>query len=141
MALKPPIRVKFADVFGHGCYAVGDVEEVRDFEAMKAGRQAQARDKDTGEPVWQVAVMDGEPGLKATQRVVSVKIISSERPVISGAGEGVPFVPVEFEDMSAVPYVHQGTGRLAWSYRARRVRALGATAARLGAPRKQDGGA
>lgn len=59
MAIQGPIPVSFVLVFPHGCYAVGEVEPVKDFEASTNGRFVQSRDKNTGEPVWQVPLYEG----------------------------------------------------------------------------------
>ncbi|GGT08527.1 hypothetical protein GCM10010156_76910 [Planobispora rosea] len=58
MAIQGPIPIGFDQVFPHGCYAVGEVEQVKDFDASASGRTVYAKDKTTGELVWQVAVMD-----------------------------------------------------------------------------------
>ncbi|MFF0309381.1 plasmid replication, integration and excision activator [Streptosporangium sp. NPDC004379] len=123
MAIQGPIPVSFEQVFPHGCYIVGEVEQVKDFTASTNGRTVYAKDKTTGEPVWQVAVMDADPTVKAGQKTVAVKILSAVQPVPPAPLPGLPFVPVEFEGMSVTPYVGQNTGRLAWSIRARAMRA------------------
>ncbi|GAA2208432.1 hypothetical protein GCM10009850_038900 [Nonomuraea monospora] len=121
MALQGPIPVAFQQVFPAGCYAVGEVEPVRDFDASTSGREVQARDKQTSEPVWQIAVMDADPTVKASQKTVAVKIVSAIRPVPPAAMSGLPFTPVEFDGMTVTPYVNQ-QGRLAYSIRAREMR-------------------
>lgn len=123
MALRGPIAVTFEQVFPYGCYVVGEVEKVTDFDASTNTRFVQARDKSTGLPVWQVAVMDADPTLKPAQKTVAVKILSEEEPVVPPAAAGMPFTPVEFDGITVTPYVHQGTGRLAYSVRARAMRA------------------
>jgi hypothetical protein len=125
MALQGPIPVGFDQVFPHGCYVVGEVEQTRDFDASANGRTVYAKDKVTGELVWQVAVMDADPSVKAGQKTVSVKILSPVQPVAPPPLPGLPFVPVEFEGMTATAYVAQATGRLAWSIRATAMRAPG----------------
>lgn len=124
MALQGPIPVAFEQVFPHGCYLVGEVEPVKDFDASKSGRFVQARDKTTGEPVWQVAVMDADPAVKAGNKTVSVKILAPVQPVPPAPIAGLPFTPVEFDDITVTPYVN-ATGRLAYSVRARVMRAPG----------------
>ena len=91
MAIQGPIPVSFAQVFPHGCYVVGEVEQVKDFTASIGGRTVYAKDKTTGELVWQVAVMDADPTLKAGQKTVAVKILSPVQPVppASAAGPAV----------------------------------------------------
>ncbi|MFJ2028211.1 plasmid replication, integration and excision activator [Streptosporangium sp. NPDC087985] len=123
MAIQGPIPISFDQVFPHGCYIVGEVEQVKDFDASTNGRTVYAKDKTTGEPVWQVAVMDADPTVKAGQKTVSVKILSAVQPVPPASLPGLPFVPVEFDAMTVTPYVGQNTGRLAWSIRARAMRA------------------
>ncbi|WP_311932244.1 plasmid replication, integration and excision activator [Microbispora sp. H11081] len=112
----------FDMVFPHGCYVVGEVEQVKDFDASTNGRFVQARDKQTGELVWQVAVMDADPTLKPAQKTVAVKILAPVQPVPPAPMAGLPFTPVEFDGISVTPYVNQA-GRLAYSIRVREMRA------------------
>ncbi|MEU3163775.1 plasmid replication, integration and excision activator [Streptosporangium sp. NPDC006930] len=122
MAIQGPIPVHFGQVFPHGCFVVGEVEQVKDFDASSKGRTVYAKDKNTGELVWQVAVMDADPTVKAGQKTVSVKILSPVQPTVPAALPGLPFVPVEFDGMTATAYINQNTGRLAWSIRATSMR-------------------
>ncbi|MBN6058293.1 plasmid replication, integration and excision activator [Nonomuraea sp. RK-328] len=122
MALQGPIPVTFAMVFPHGCYIVGEVEPVKDFDASAGGRFVQARDKQTGELVWQVAVMDGDPTLKPAQKTVAVKILAPVQPVPPSPMPGLPFTPVEFDGLAVTPYVN-AAGRLAYSIKVREMRA------------------
>lgn len=122
MALQGPIPVTFAMVFPHGCYIVGEVEPVKDFDASAGGRFVQARDKQTQELVWQVAVMDGDPTLKPAQKTVAVKILAPVQPVPPSPMPGLPFTPVEFDGMSITPYVN-AAGRLAYSIKVREMHA------------------
>ena len=122
MAIQGPIPIGFDQVFPHGCYVVGEVEQVKDFDASSNGRTVYAKDKTTGELVWQVAVMDADPTVKAAQKTVSVKILSAVQPVPPAPLPGSPFTPVEFDGMTATAYVNQNTGRLAWSIRATSMR-------------------
>ncbi|MFG2071684.1 plasmid replication, integration and excision activator [Nonomuraea maritima] len=120
MAIQGPIPVTFAQVFPHGCYSVGDVEPVKDFEASTNGRFVQSRDKQTGELVWQIPVMDADPSLKAAQKTVAVKILAPVQPVPPASVAGLPFTPVEFDGLTITPYVN-GSGRLAYSIKARQM--------------------
>ncbi|MER7506698.1 plasmid replication, integration and excision activator [Nonomuraea pusilla] len=122
MAIQGPIPINFEQVFPHGCYIVGEVEQVKDFDASTSGRTVYAKDKTTGELIWQVAVMDADPALKAGQKTVAVKILAPVQPVPPPSLPGLPFTPVEFDGMSVTPYVSQA-GRLAWSIRATAMRA------------------
>ncbi|WP_432928397.1 plasmid replication, integration and excision activator [Microbispora sp. CA-135349] len=135
MALQGPIPVTFDMVFPHGCYVVGEVEQVKDFDASTNGRFVQARDKQTGELVWQVAVMDADPTLKPAQKTVAVKILAPVQPVPPAPMAGLPFTPVEFDGISVTPYVNQA-GRLAYSIRVREMRAPRASGGRAAAQAK-----
>lgn len=127
MALQGPIPVTFAMVFPHGCYIVGEVEPVKDFDASANGRFVQARDKQTAELVWQVAVMDGDPTLKPAQKTVAVKILAPVQPVPPSPMPGLPFTPVEFDAIAVTPYVN-GNNRLAYSIKVRDMHAPRQTA-------------
>ncbi|GAA5085627.1 hypothetical protein HNP84_008611 [Thermocatellispora tengchongensis] len=122
MALQGPIPVTYEMLFPYGCYVVGEVEPVKDFDASTNGRFVQARDKHAGELVWQVAVMDADPTLKPAQKTVSVKILAPQQPVPPAPMPGLPFTPVEFDHITVTPYVNQA-GRLAYSIRVREMRA------------------
>ncbi|WP_204052193.1 plasmid replication, integration and excision activator [Microbispora siamensis] len=135
MALQGPIPVTFDMVFPHGCYVVGEVEQVKDFDASTNGRFVQARDKQTGELVWQVAVMDADPTLKPAQKTVAVKILAPVQPVPPAPMAGLPFTPVEFDGVSVTPYVNQA-GRLAYSIRVREMRAPRSSGGRAAAQAK-----
>ena len=101
MALQGPIPVEFALVFPDGVYAAGVFEPVRDFEASKAGRFVQSKDKATGLPLWQVEVIDADQQARA--RTVKVKIAAQVQPVLPPPAPGSPFTPVEFDGMTATP--------------------------------------
>jgi hypothetical protein len=115
MALQGPIPVQFSQVFPHGAYAAGVIEPVRDFDASKDGRFVQAKDRDSGLPVWQVDVIDADPA--ARTKTARVKIASSDQPTLPPPGPGMPFIPVELTGLSVIPYVNPA-GRLAYSPKA-----------------------
>ncbi|MEV0582650.1 plasmid replication, integration and excision activator [Nonomuraea sp. NPDC050310] len=124
MAIQGPIPVHFEQVFPHGCFLVSEVEQVKDFDASTKDRVVYAKDKTTGELVWQVAVMDGDPTVKLSQKTVAVKILSPTQPIVPPApASGPMIVPVEFDGMTVTPYVAMNTGRLAYSLRATGIRA------------------
>lgn len=122
MALQGVIPVSFGDVFPHGAFAVGAVEPVRDFERSRGGAFVQERDKASGEPLWVLDVLDADPEARA--KTVRVKIASAVQPVLPEAPAGMPVVPVEFEGLTVTPYVN-ANGRLAYSFKARGVKAPG----------------
>jgi hypothetical protein len=122
MALQGPIPVEFGNVFTHGAFAAGGFEPMRDFDASSGERFVQAKDKVTGQPVWVIEVIDGDPA--ARDKTAKVKIAAPVQPVLPPASAGMPFVPVEFAGLTVTPYVNQA-GRLAYSLRAGAVRAPG----------------
>ncbi len=115
MALQGPIPVQFAQVFPHGAFAAGAVEPVRDFEASKPDRFVQAKDRESGLPLWAVDVIDADPA--ARNRTARVKIAASEQPVLPPASPAMPFLPVELTGLAVIPYVNPA-GRLAYSLKA-----------------------
>jgi hypothetical protein len=129
MGIRGAIPISFEDVFPHGCYMVGEVDQVKDFEASTATKPVYARDKTTGELVWQVTVIDCDPD--AREKTVKVKILAPVQPVPPAPMPGLPFIPVEFDHLAVTPYVN-GNGRLTYSIKARDMhapRASGSTAA------------
>lgn len=136
MAVKGPFKVAFGDVFPFGAFVKGGVEAVRDFDASTKDNFVQARDKDSGELVWAVEVVDGDPESKGTFKV---KLTGPVQPIVPAAPAGFPFVPVEFEGLAVTPYVNSGTGRLAYSLKASAV--LPANLNKGGANRAKDNGA
>ena len=121
MAVQGPIPVEFGHVFPRGVFAAGAFEPVRDFEASKAGRFVQSKDKALGLPLWVVDVIDGDP--LARDKTARVKVAAPDQPVLPAPAGGLPFVPVEFAGLTVTPYVNQG-GRLAYSLKATGVRAV-----------------
>src|SRR5262245_19602470 len=122
MALQGPIPGPFGQVFTHGAFATGTVEAVRDFDKSTRDNFIQARDKDSGVPVWSVDVIDNDPEARKSNKTVTVKIVAERQPVLPDAPGGWPVTPVEFDGLAVVPYVN-GNGRLAYSFRAKSVRA------------------
>jgi len=118
MAVKGPFKVAFGDMFPYGAFVKGGVEAVRDFDRSTMDNFVQARDKDTGELVWAVEVLDADPESKGTFKV---KLAGPVQPIVPEAPAGFPFVPVEFEGLAVTPYVNSGTGRLAYSLKASAV--------------------
>jgi hypothetical protein len=112
-------------VFPHGALALG-VEPVTDF-SRRDEQDNQARDKDTGQLLWTVSVIDLDPAaVRFGREKTKVKIAAPHRPVLP-----TPTVPgyppaVEFIDLQLVPWVDDSRchnspdcrARLAWSLRA-----------------------
>ena len=126
MAIKGAIPMRFDDVFPYGCYVVGEVQAQRDFDRSTKDQAVQAVDRDTGVLVWTVDVIDADP--ETRERTVRVKLLAPVQPVPPEAMAGAPFRPVEFDGLTATPYVAtlaSGRGRVAWSFRATGMRAPG----------------
>ena len=131
MAMQGPFPVEFGAVFPAGAYAAGAIEMVRDFDRSSGDRVVQQVDKHTGLPLWVVEVIDADA--TARQRTVKVKIAAQVQPVLPSPAPGQPFTPVEFDGMTATPYVDSsrcsGDGksrcaaRQAYSFKATGVRA------------------
>jgi hypothetical protein len=113
-------RVAMADVFPHGCHLVPDsISEAIDYDE-DTKRRSPAVDKQTGKPVFQVRVIDVDPELSGRSREVVVKVVADRMPV---PPTRAPFEPVEFENLTATPYVVDRTKRLAYSLRATGIKA------------------
>jgi hypothetical protein len=128
--LKGPIKVEFDDVFAFGCFVVGEVTPVRDFDRSTKESPVQAVDKDSGQLLWSVDVIDADP--EAREKTVRIKIAAPVQPVPPEAAPGVPFRPVVFDGLTVTPYVAttaSGRGRLAFSMRAGGMRAPSAKSA------------
>ncbi|MEV5750924.1 plasmid replication, integration and excision activator [Actinoallomurus sp. NPDC052308] len=119
MALQGPIPVDFGFVFPHGAFIRCEVEPVRDFDKSTKDNPVQARDKETGERVWQVEVIDADPAAKGS---VKVKLFGEHQPVPPAPPAGFPFAAVEFDGLTVTPYVDSKSNRLAYSFRAKAMR-------------------
>jgi hypothetical protein len=94
----------------------------------KTGARTPARDKYTGQPVYQVRVMDMDPELEGRSRETVVKILADRAPTPPTRQD---FERVEFEGLHVTPYVDtgrcQGRGRcgarMAFSLRATGMKA------------------
>jgi hypothetical protein len=118
--------VSMGDVFPDGVYAMS-VEQAQDFEE-KSGRRTPSKDKQTGEWVWTVTVIDRDP--QAREKQVKVKVSAPVQPVLPGEivpGSGLH--PAEFTGLTITPYVNEGRAggraRLAYSLRATGMYAQG----------------
>lgn len=122
MAIQRRIPVNHADVFPQGAYIVGEVEPVLDFNAPKRedGSRAQQVDKDNGLLMWSVQVLDADPDAGKREKTMNVKLAAKHQPVPPENTTGMPFCPVEFVDLVAVPWIDDNgpRPRLAWSLRA-----------------------
>ena len=97
------IPVEFGTVFPSGAYAAGKCEALRDFDRSTANRVVQQIDKATGLPVWVIEVID--PQEDTRQLTVKVKVVAEYQPVLPAPTAGSPFTAIEFEGLTATPYV------------------------------------
>ncbi|MGQ0480581.1 MAG: plasmid replication, integration and excision activator [Pseudonocardia sp.] len=123
MAISGRFYVAMEDVFPLGAFVVSEVEPVRDFDKSTRERPVQALDKETGLPVWSVSVLDADPAARKSDKTVTVKIASPHQPVPPAPAGGLPFAAVEFDLLTVTPYVDDKRGRVAYSLRAREMRA------------------
>jgi len=61
MAIKGAIPMAHGDVWPHGSFMVGEVQAMRDFDRSTKDQAVQAIDRETGELVWTVDVIDADP--------------------------------------------------------------------------------
>ena len=122
MAIARRFPIAHAAVFPNGAFLHGVVEPVTDFQAplRKDGSRPQAYDKETGLPMWQCTVIDGDEDARARSLGVSVKFATEVIPVPPKNTSNLPWTPVEFVGLTAMPYVDTNgqNPRLAWSFRA-----------------------
>ena len=132
MSVSQRMRVPFEDVFPAGAYMVGEIEPVDDYELIKAARAAgrepgdvQIRDKVTEMRVWAVRVIDADPAARKGKSEVVVKVSADHQPVPPAAIPGMPFRPIEFDELTVTPYVDENGNkpRQAFSFRARGIKA------------------
>lgn len=125
--VRVPVEAEY--VFPAGCLGLS-VDPVVDFE-RRGEADSQARDKESGERLWAVKVLDLDPeaGKFGGGKEVKVRIASAHAPVLPASR--VPGYPpmVAFTGLLLVPWVDSqrchGSGkcraRLAWSVRAEAV--------------------
>ncbi|WP_041938979.1 MULTISPECIES: hypothetical protein [Frankia] len=133
MAVPSRIPVRFEDVFPAGAFVLG-VEASNDYDKVKANlSDVQARDKDTGERVWVVRVLDADP--TARQAEVKVKITGEVQPVPPEVMPGTPFRPVVFEGLTVTPWVDTNGSRprQGFAFRAAAMVAVGQSGRRAAA--------
>lgn len=125
MAMQRKIKVDNSDVFPGGGFVIGEVTPVLDFNQGKRpdGSMPQKIDEETGLPVWTVPVLDADPEARKNEKTINVKILAKHQPVPPANEAGLPFVPVEFVGLVAVPWVDTNgpRPRLQWSLTAKEM--------------------
>jgi hypothetical protein len=133
--------VSMADLYPHGLYAMS-VEEAQDYDE-KTGRRTPARDKLTGERVYNVTGYDRGPDVRPRDRQVTVKVSAPVQPVLPGEiAPGTGLHAVEFTGLTVTPYISENgaRARLAYSIRATGMYAQGKAPADSTTPTGRSGG-
>ena len=116
MSVQRPFKVDCGELSPHGLGVVSEVEPLADFDKSSKDNRVQARDKDTGLPLWSVEVLDFDP--QARDKTFKVKIAAAVQPVPPEAVAGAPVRPVVLEGLTVTPYVKEGSRpRIAYSLR------------------------
>ncbi|MGY0387103.1 plasmid replication, integration and excision activator [Nocardioides sp. WG-D5] len=130
MAIQRRMNLTQAQVFPAGAFVVGEVEPVRDYDLAPGpdGLRPQKVDKEHGLPIWTVPVLDADPEAGKNDKTVNVKILAKHQPVPPANDTGLPFIPVEFTELVAVPWIDDSGNRpkLMWSLSALGMDAPGA---------------
>lgn len=126
LTLKVPVPFEY--VFPAGALCLGVAPQV-DFDRRGQGDD-QARDKETGERVWLVRVLDLDPeaGKFGRSTEVKVKVIAPQQPVPPSST--VPGYPpsIQFEGLTLTPYVDSQRCRASGQCKARMAYSLRASA-------------
>lgn len=131
MSIPKWLQISHDQVFSLGAYLVSEVTPMIDFDKSSGDNRVQATDRDTGLPMWQVEVLDGDPAAPKRSRTVTVKFAAPTQPTAPANTSGTPFTPVVFEGLMALPYIERSGdfSRIAWSFRASGMTAPGKTSA------------
>ena len=120
MAIAKRFKISHDEVFAFGAYLVGEVGPVFDFDRSTKELKVQQVDKDSGLLLWSVEVLDADPEAGKKSKTVTVKIAAKVQPVPPEALPGLPFRPVVFQGLSALPYIDDAGkfSRIVWSFKA-----------------------
>lgn len=139
MAIAKRFEIAHETAFPKGAFLRGLVEPVTDFNAEQRpdGSRPQQRDKETGLRLWQVTVIDGDDEAGRREIGVIVKFAAEHQPVPPKNTSPMPWTPVEFIGLTALPYVDDSgrRPRIAWSFRAQGLTAPGQSV-KVGEPPK-----
>jgi hypothetical protein len=131
MSIPKWLQIGHDQVFALGAFLVSEVTPMIDFDKSSGDNRVQATDRDTGLPMWQVEVLDGDPAAPKRSRTVTVKFAAQTQPTAPTNSSGTPFTPVIFEGLTALAYVEKAGdfSRIAWSFRAAGMTAPGKSSA------------
>ena len=127
MSIPKWLQIGHEQVFSLGAFLVSEVTPMIAFDKSSGDNRVQATDRDTGSPMWQVEVLDGDPAAPKRSRTVTVKFAAQTQPAAPTNSSGTPFTPVVFDGLMALPYIERSGdfSRIAWSFRATGMRAPG----------------
>ena len=127
MAIARRFKISHDEVFPFGAYLVGEVGPVFDFDKSSKDLKVQQVDKDSGLLLWSVEVLDADPEAGKKSKTVTVKLAARVQPVPPEALPGLPFRPVVFQGLSALPYIDDAGkfSRIVWSFKAEAMTAPG----------------
>lgn len=127
MPIPKWLQIDHNQVFALGAFVVSEVTPMIDFDKSSGENRVQARDRDTGLPMWQVEVLDGDPAAPKRSRTVTIKFAAPTQPTAPTNSSGTPFTPVVFDGLTALAYIERSGdfSRIAWSFRASGMRAPG----------------
>ena len=127
MAIARRFKIGHDEVFPFGAYLVGEVGPVFDFDRSTKELKVQQVDKDNGLLLWSVEVLDADPEAGKKSKTVTVKLAARVQPVPPEALPGLPFRPVVFQGLSALPYIDDAGkfSRIVWSFKAEAMTAPG----------------
>lgn len=127
MAISRRFPMPFEVAFPHGLYLTSEVEPVADYDRSTRENKVQQSDPDTGLPLWQVSCLDADPEAKKAQKLVTVKIPAKVQPVPPENKDGSPFTPIEFDGLTALPWIEESGSfnKISWSFKAEAMRAPG----------------
>jgi hypothetical protein len=74
-----------------------------------------------------VTCLDPDPEAKKAQKTVTVKMPAKVQPVPPEGKDGVPFTPVVFEKLTALPWIEESGNfsKITWSFQAEAMAAPG----------------
>jgi hypothetical protein len=81
MSIPKWLQLGHDQVFALGAFLVSDVTPMIDFDKSSGENRVQARDRDTGLPMWQVEALDGDPAAPKRSRTVTIKFAAATQPV------------------------------------------------------------
>jgi len=127
MSIPKWLQLSHEQVFSCGAFVVSEVMPMIDFDKSSGENRVQATDRETGVPMWQVEVLDGDPVAPKRSRTVTVKFAAQTAPTTPPNASGTPFTPVVLEGLTALPYIERSGdfSRIAWSFRASGMKAPG----------------